>query len=735
MKRFKQILLLIFVGLMACQTAVPSTEPRLVTSWEATAQPERTPLPTPTSMPTGTAVPALPTLAPTVAWAEVPPVPTLPPAAVPENVYVREDSGFTLRHPLNWTIDESDGFTLVDEQLGIFLTHEFQFIDDTISYDIIRDAYLENEEGFENSAVRYEDTLETDSRETAQIALVVSELNGQEIGFWLAYVDHGAKASIFVGIGRAKNIAAREATMRAIVAQAHPGGERIYGLERSETLVLLGGEPHPESLDPARTQGSAAGHVGLLYSGLVRLTPELQVVPDLAENWAVSEDGTVYTFTLREGLMFANERPLTTADVVYSWERASDPDLDSHTVGTYLGDILGMSEKLAGEADSIAGLEIIDDQTLQVTLDGPKPYFLAKLTYPVSYVVDRRSVRESRPNEWVYEPNPSGPYTLADYRELETMIFARNEAYHTPRAIANVVYLSSLVGNRLSIYEANEVDLIYVGGTDALDVRRPSHELHDEWLTNTSMCTTMLMLDNTAAPLDDVNVRHALAWAVNKEGLNELLSEGTSLAAETILPPAMPGYAVGLAQAQAALTYQQEAARTALAESVYANNMPPIVIHASGFGDTERDDLNALVSNWQEVLGIEVQIAFIEPTNYNEVLADEEGNIVSYGWCADYPDPENFLDVLFHSDSEFNVSGYSNEQVDTLLEAARVELDPAVRVSLYQEIERILLDEQAAIPLLHNVSDVLVKPHVQNFVLAPLGAQVVPLLSLAEGEE
>ena len=315
------------------------------------------------------------------------------------------------------------------------------------------------------------------------------------------------------------------------------------------------------------------------------------------------------------------------------------------------------------------------------------------------------------------------------------MIFARNDAYHTPPAIANVVYLSSIAGNRLSIYEANEVDLVYIGGTDAIDVRRPSHELHDEWLTNTSMCTTTLMLDNTAAPLDDVNVRRALAWAVDKEGLNELLSEGTNLVAETILPPAMPGYAVELAEAQAALTYQQEAAQAALAASAYADDMPPIVIHAAGFGDTERDDLNALVSNWQEVLGIEVQIAFIEPTNYNEVLASEEGNLVSYGWCADYPDPENFLDVLFHSESEFNVSGYSNEQVDELLEAARVELDPATRVALYQEVERMLLDDQATIPLSHGVSDVLVKPHVQNYVLAPLGAPIVPLLSLAEGEE
>ena len=165
--------------------------------------------------------------------------------------------------------------------------------------------------------------------------------------------------------------------------------------------------------------------------------------------------------------------------------------------------------------------------------------------------------------------------------------------------------------------------------------------------------------------------------------------------------------------------------------SSYADGLPPITIAASGFGDTERDDLNALVENWRDVLGVDVTISFLDPINFSQVVTEEAVQMVSYGWCADYPDPENFVDLLYYTGSEFNVSGYSNAEIDALLEEARVELDPALRLSLYQEIESLLLTDVAAIPLTHGVSDALVNLRVQGFVLTPMGAPVLQLLSFA----
>jgi ABC-type transport system substrate-binding protein len=468
----------------------------------------------------------------------------------------------------------------------------------------------------------------------------------------------------------------------------------------------------------------------------VQLSPDLQVLPDLAERWDVSADGSVYTFTLREGLTFADGRPLTATDVQYSWERAADPDTHSTTVDTYMGDILGLRDKLTGEADTISGVRIIDDLTLEVTLDGPKPYFLAKLTYPVSFVVDSENVADKELEDWVYEPNASGPFILAAHTEDEVIVFERNTAYYAPTQLQRVVYLLSRVGNSISLFEAGEIDITYLSAVDSLEVRQPSHQFHDNWITNTSLCTTVLQMNNTLAPMDDPLVRQAFALVVDKDELNDLLAEGTNLVASTILPPGMPGYDVALAEEQAATINNIEAAQAALAASAYADGLPPIIISAGGFGDSDRDDLNAMIEMWREALGAEVSVEFLDPIDFKELLDEERGHMVSYGWCADYPDPENFLDVLYYSNSEFNVGGYTNPEVDVLLAQARVELDVATRLGLYQQIERLLLEDAAAIPLSHGVSDVLVNERVSGYVLSPMGARIMPLLSLTTaGEE
>jgi ABC-type transport system substrate-binding protein len=198
----------------------------------------------------------------------------------------------------------------------------------------------------------------------------------------------------------------------------------------------------------------------------------------------------------------------------------------------------------------------------------------------------------------------------------------------------------------------------------------------------------------------------------------------------------MPGYDVALAEEQAATINNIEAAQAALAASAYADGLPPIIISAGGFGDSDRDDLNAMIEMWREALGAEVSVEFLDPIDFKELLDEERGHMVSYGWCADYPDPENFLDVLYYSNSEFNVGGYTNPEVDVLLAQARVELDVATRLGLYQQIERLLLEDAAAIPLSHGVSDVLVNERVSGYVLSPMGARIMPLLSLTTaGEE
>jgi oligopeptide transport system substrate-binding protein len=731
-------LVALWLGLAACQSG--ESAPRLVSEWQPTAVGTRPLRAIEDALPV-TASSEAPTRQPTTTPVTGVVVPSIAPTAVPSGVYVRDLDGFTLHYPAMWklTASETGLVTLTDPELDLFVVVSDDYATEENDYATVLDSILTLDEGFmgvQNLRVVSEDEMPYGVEGVAKTALLEGNSAGNLLHIYLAHVADEARLVTLFAMGKPGNIAARQHTLAAMVAQMVMGGDRLLGYDLDETLVLQGGEPLPRDLDPAQQTGSAAGYAGLLYSGLVQLSPDMQVVPDLAESWSVSADGTVYTFTLRPGLTFADGRPLTAADVQYSWERAADPETDSTVVETYMGDILGLREKVAGEADTISGLRVIDERTLEVTLDGPKPYFLAKLTYPVSFVLDADSVADKELEDWVYTPNASGPFTLADYSENEYYVFERNEAYYAPPQLARAVYLLSRVGNPISLFEAGEVDIVYLGAVDSLAVREPSHAFHDNWTTSTALCTTLLQMNNTLPPMDDPLVRQAFALSVDKEGLNELLAEGTNLVAGTILPPGMPGHDVALVAEQGANTNNVAAAQAALAASTYADGLPPIVISASGFGDSERDDLNAMIETWRDVLGAEVSVEFLDPVNFKTLVAEERGHMVSYGWCADYPDPENFLDVLYYTGGVFNVAGYTNPAVDTLLETARVELDVAARLALYQEIERLLLEDVAAIPLAHGVQDALVNDRVNGFVLSPMGVRILPEISLTTaGEE
>ena len=189
--------------------------------------------------------------------------------------------------------------------------------------------------------------------------------------------------------------------------------------QMNNALVLNGGESfNPRDYDPATTYSSGDK---LAFSGLVSFDPQLNLTPDLAESWELSADGMTYTFHLRQNAKFHNGRPVTAQDVIYSWERAANPNLQSVTVVTYLGDIVGVRDMAQGKADHIAGIKALDDHTLQVTIDAPKPYFLLKLTYPTSFVVDKDNVESGQ--DWYRHPNGTGPYKLTEWTSNDRIVY------------------------------------------------------------------------------------------------------------------------------------------------------------------------------------------------------------------------------------------------------------------------------------------------------------------------
>ncbi len=487
-----------------------------------------------------------------------------------------------------------------------------------------------------------------------------------------------------------------------------------FGVPKSESLTLYDIGPH--TLDPAlvRTVTSAV-YVMEIFSGLVTFDQNMKIVPDIADKWEASDDGKTYTFYLRKGVRFHSGREVTASDFKYSMERACDPDTDSPTAENYLGDIVGAKEMVAGEAEHISGIKVIDDYTLEITIDAPKTYFLAKLNHHTAFVVDRQNVESDE--EWWREPNGTGPFKLREWQEDELLILERNDLYYREPAKVGYVVYRLWGGVPIQMYETDEIDMASVRTANIERVLDPANPLNKELTTVPRFSTFYIGFNHAKPPFDDAKVRQAFSHAVDKDKIISIVLKDMGKRADGILPPGFPGYNEGVI----GLAHDLQQAKDLIAESRYkdVSNLPSITFTTSGRGEVSDLDA-ALVDMWRQNLGVEVQIRQLEPEVYFEVLMEEKDELFGSGWSADYPDPENFLDILFHTGSEENTGEYSNPEIDALLEQARVEQDETARMSLYQKIEQMMIDDAACLPLYHDIEYVLIKPYLENVVVTPL---------------
>jgi oligopeptide transport system substrate-binding protein len=484
-----------------------------------------------------------------------------------------------------------------------------------------------------------------------------------------------------------------------------------------QALVLAGGEStNPRSYDPATTFGSGDKRI---YSGLVSFDPRLNLTPDLAESWEVSADGTVYTFKLRQNAKFHDGRAVTAQDVVYSWERAASPEIASDTVLTYLGDIVGVRERNAGQTDQISGLKVLDDHTLQVTIDAPKPYFLLKLTYATAFVVDKANVESGE--EWYRTPNGTGPYKLIEWTRFERMVYEANKDFYLGAPSIPYVVIQLYSGDGQRLYETGDIDITGIYSIDRFT--DPTEPLSQELLTGVELCTNYVTFDTTQPPFDDMNVRKAFSMAFNRQQYLDVVLEGHALPAKGLYPPGLPGFNTELK----GLPFDPAQARQLLKESKYGGpeGLPPIIFTNSGTGSYIDGSVAALAQMWKLNLGVNIIVENIESNYYLEqIYSGNHGQLFDGGWCADYPDPENFADVLFHTGSQQNNGGYSNTGFDALLEQARTERDVTQRIAMYQQAEQMLVDDAAALFTVHYLSYQLVKPYVKGYTFTPIDVPI-----------
>ena len=257
------------------------------------------------------------------------------------------------------------------------------------------------------------------------------------------------------------------------------------------------------------------------------------------------------------------------------------------------------------------------------------------------------------------------------------------------------------------------------------EARDPNSQLSKEYFSTTEMGTSYIGLNLTQKPFDDVKVRQAFAMSVDKKVLAENVFLNLVIPANTILPPGMPGYR----NDYPGLPYDPDRARELLRESSYGGpaNLGRIKITISGSGSAPGITIEALVEMWRQNLGVEVEIEQIDYATFLDRIKRGEFQMFSLGWIADYPDPEDFLDLKLHGSRSRanNETAYRNAEVDRLLEKARTEQDFAKRIALYQQAEDIVVQEVPWLLLFHSRNSLVVKPYVKGFFPTPLG---IPML-------
>ncbi len=483
------------------------------------------------------------------------------------------------------------------------------------------------------------------------------------------------------------------------------------------TLDLYGIDPY--TLDPALS-GDATSHqyITQIFSGLVKFDSGLQIVGDIAKDWEMSPDGFKYLFRLRPEAVFHDGRQVTAGDFKNSWERACNPLTGSQTAALYFGDILGATEVIKGEASEITGVRVIDNFTLEVTLKEPKNYFLYKIAYPAAYVVDTKTIGSK--DWWQKSVNGTGPFKLREWKRGSYLELEKFNQYYGQVAKLDRVVYHLWAGVPMDLYEAGSIDVAEIGGSYIDKATDENNRFWDELRVMPVPSLTFIGFNFQAEPFDDPLVRRAFLMATDVGKIVELTYQGAAVAAYGVVPPGIPGHCDGAKQFE----YDPDLAREIIGLSSYGScdNLPPITLTTGGYGGLVPNDLQAAVYQWRENLGVNVTVRQLEPAEFYYNLIAEKDQLFYFGWVADYPHPQNFLEVLFASGSPTNVGEYANQKFDILIDRAGSQLDASAGTELYQQAERMLLADTALIPVSFGIDMVLVKPYVHGYIPSPLGA-------------
>lgn len=483
----------------------------------------------------------------------------------------------------------------------------------------------------------------------------------------------------------------------------------------------------PETLDAWRTTTVASRRIlDNIYEGLTTFDPETaEVIPELAESWEVSGDALTYTFKLRPGVRFQEaegvsyeNRELTADDVVWSWTRYLTEDTTISEHPEYLIDVAGAQAYLDGEADSVSGLRVIDDLTLEVTLEQPSHRFLANLVN--AYVVPQEAL-DGLGDRLSNQPVGTGPFLFERWNRDDQLVLSKNPDYWE----AGLPHLDEVrflnvpeASTGLLQYRENELDLLL--DIPTAEMQNVRDEFGDEYHESPGLNVRYWGFKMSGEPFgDNLALRQAFNHAIDRALIWDVLMEGQRRPGTAgVLPPEMPAADVE------GYEYNLERAQELLAEAGYPNGegLEPITLYYFASDD---DAPHVAFQDMMAQLGVTIELQKEDSATYWDHIGEDDVQLFLSGWSSDYADPSEVFDFLFAEGRDD--TDYNNPEVNRLLREATALSDEDERNAVYRQVHEIIMADAPWIVSGYSKVIYLQKPYVKDFIVSPAGTYRTPL--------
>ncbi|VEF46330.1 peptide ABC transporter substrate-binding protein [Bacillus freudenreichii] len=497
------------------------------------------------------------------------------------------------------------------------------------------------------------------------------------------------------------------------------GGKEGSSKTDSNNTIVLGLEAEPTSLDAHQLSDFNSSRTAMeLYDQLVHFKDEsTELEPGLAEKWDVSEDGLEYTFYLREDVKFHDGTPFNADAVKFSIDRQIDPDHPYHDTGQY-----AYADFTFGSVDKV---EVVDEFTVKITLTEPFAPFLGNMAMHAASIVSPAAV-EKYGADFTKNPIGTGPFKFVKWDPGVEVILEKNEDYFNGAPSVEKLIFKPITEpqTRLAELESGNIDFIVNVPPDDIDRLKGDDRL--EVIEQPGMHVWWTALNTQREPFNDVKVRQAVNYAINKEAIVEGILQGTGEVANSPVPPTVWGHNPNAKNYE----YDPEKAKELLKEAGYPDGFEVTYwVPESGSGMQQPEQMAAAIQADLANVGIDVKIQTLEWGTYlDKVFVPAEENDMDMhqmSWMGDNGDPDNFLYILLSGKqwptAGFNDAYYQNKKVDKLLDEARVIKDKEERTKIYEEVQELVMEDAPWVVVDHEKQIVVVNSRIKDFKLHPTG--------------